>query len=277
MFGRGKGAEEAKPDLEQMVSTSDALPEGLRTKLDRSPTNNEAFLHLPDDVRYCLFGPQYFRGVAWGAAVSSVAVLFLGRSSYKRAARLVPAGSKKSIYEVDPSAYAMVCASVGTGVLKFCKFWGAAQRYNEFLRDEEMAAYAMEHSDDSALRAGGADEDSATSDDDMARLEVMTMMRKAMAEGVAPPLPGMAADDAERLMAAGVRDRAERERHAASELWRKTGGVVAARHDQNEGRMPGFMDGVSVGVWGSLQDAYNPVKPPSAYLDMRAGRTVTGS
>ena len=94
-----------------------------------------------EDLRSCAFGPEYFRGAKWGAAISGGISLAAGIRSWRRATRLCPKG--KTVWQTDMAAAGMMLACTGVAAMKFVKWVASRSRHLEFLWEEHYAERAL--------------------------------------------------------------------------------------------------------------------------------------
>jgi hypothetical protein len=199
----------------------------------------EDYSSLPSYMKTCAFGPTFFDGVKWGAALTFLPTVFLCRRSYRRA-RLAARDKSKWLFETDPWAAIFCVACSITATMKASKFVLSRGRVREFEFEEEYAI--------------------ATATDE--ELEVMATMK-------------VLRDAAERGEDLFADDEMDEEMERAQALRRRRlGGRDIGNKQTLSAQLPTWWDGFAVGAYGSLADAHTPLNPPTAYLGMRAGRTT---
>ena len=198
---------------------------------------DSSYMQMPDYMRTCAFGPEFFDGARWGAGLTFLPTVFAGRRSYRRAVRAMPKGPKASLWKFDPWACIFSGACGITASMKAIKFFAARGRVREFELDEE---YAVMNASDEELEA----------------MATMKVIREARARG----------EDLSEF----VDETTTAEEKAAKS--RRLGGRDIGNARAKQLMMPTWWDGFAVGLYGSLVDANTPHKPPTAYLGMRAGR-----
>eukprot|EP00759_Apiculatamorpha_spiralis_P012037 PhF_6_TR19129/c0_g1_i2/m.28138 len=199
------------------------------------------------DWRALAFGPAYFQGVKWGAGVSMIFTGIFARKAHKRVLATVKSLGHKDVtpWTVEPYTMALAYAMYVTTVMKFTKFFLAQGRHNEFLYDEMVTKEFLEANPNSPEAEG------------LRAMMEMRQMAKTKEEEIQIQLQFKSANSDIVVPSPYSISKEEDEFKKKAKVKREV--------------IPTFWDGVAVGVFGSVQDAYNPCKPIWQFMNMRGG------
>lgn len=229
---------EEEAEYNDMLKEMMAPPPGVA---DDDASMNGVFNNMSPYAAY--FGPEYFRGVMWGAGLSNISLMMMARRTFRRARRSCP--PHLTLYQHDVWACAMFTCCACTCVMKTAKFFLSRYKYHEFLWEEAYLAEQLEQGTDEAAK--------------LLMLEATREYVKSIEElqGIKPVVPDLAKQPPGKPI----------------------GGFgspeVGKWHEKikqtSPGILPTFYDGVSVGVFGKVQDAFDPRGHPATYLNLAAG------
>jgi hypothetical protein len=221
---------------------------------------DDSYGSLPPYMKTCAFGPTFFDGVKWGAAVTFFPTVLLARRSY-RLARINMPNKAIRLHQYDPWSALFIGACGITACIKAGKFVLARGRVREFQFEEEYAI-------------------ATATDEELETMATMKVLRDFAAQGesVFDALDDDEDGNGKRRANDNHREEEEEDYDALvkrQDRQRRLGGRDIGNKAAKLAQMPTWWDGFAVGVYGSLIDAHIPINPPSMYTGLRAGRSMS--